>query len=134
MANYYCSSRSNYFRVKNATAFRHWAESLGIEVHEKLGTAGYFAVFPARDDDTGAFPNTNPTTEKEIDFAAELSAHLADGSIAVILEVGAEKLRYLHGHAVAVDFRGKRVQVFLDDIYELAARTFPGREIIPAEY
>jgi len=134
MANYYCNSRSNYFRVKDATAFRHWAESLGIETHEKLGTTGYFAVFPARDDDTGAFPNTNSTTEEEIDFAGELSAHLADRSIAVILEVGAEKLHYLHGHAVAVDAQGKRVQVFLDDIYELADRTFPGRKITRAEY
>lgn len=134
MANYYCSSRSNYFRVKDVAAFKAWAATLGIDVHARQDAPDYFAVFPASDDDTGAFPILKPGTDEEIAFAAELSGHLADESVAIILEAGAEKLRYIHGHAIAVNALGEQVQLFLDDIYELAAKRFARREITRAEY
>jgi hypothetical protein len=58
--------------------------------------------------------------DDEIDVARELSEHLAEGSVAVLEEVGAERLRYLNGWAQAVDHRGEKITVTLDDVYAKA--------------
>ena len=34
MANYYATARSNYFAVKDETAFREWADHLGLTILE----------------------------------------------------------------------------------------------------
>ncbi len=39
---------------------------------------------------------------EDFDLVEELAQHLADGEIAVLVEAGAEKLRYITGDAVAV--------------------------------
>lgn len=132
MANYYATSRTNTFRVKDPKAFKAWAEKIGIKVHERADASG-FVLFPNDMDDCGTFPSYDSDAEDEIDFANQLSAHLAEGSVAVIVEAGAEKLRYVHGHAIAVDCRGRQVCVALDDIYTLATKEFGG-EISRAEY
>jgi hypothetical protein len=62
-----------------------------------------------------------------------LSTHLAEGSVAVIVEAGAEKLRYVHGHAVAVNSKGEQLCIGLGDIYEMAEKRFGG-EVTRAEY
>lgn len=132
MANYYCSSRSNYFLVKDPAKFLDWAARRGIEARQPMAGSDHFIILPNRSDD-GAFPNYDHDADEEIDFAAELAAHLHDNSVAVLLETGAEKLRYLHGHAIAVDARGKTVEISLDDIYAIAAQRFPGKEITRAQ-
>lgn len=55
--------------------------------------------------------------EQEIDLAAELSGHLAEGEVAVLKEVGHERLRALVGEATAVNCRGEKLSVSLQDIY-----------------
>jgi len=40
------------------------------------------------------------------------------------MEIGAEKLRYLTGVAIAVKHNGRVVEVTLSDIYRKAARAF----------
>jgi hypothetical protein len=40
------------------------------------------------------------------------------------MEIGAEKLRYLTGVAIAVNHKGRVVEVTLSDIYRKAARSF----------
>ena len=132
MANYYATSRTNTFRVKNQATFMAWAEKLGVTVHERHDGSG-FVLFPDERDDTGAFPSHDAEADEEIDFVEQLSEHLADGSVAVIVEAGAEKLRYVHGHAIAVNSRGEQVCVALEDIYELAEKKL-GAEITRAEY
>lgn len=49
-----------------------------------------------------------------------VAAHLVDGDVAVFLEVGAEKMRYLGGIAYAVNSQGESRTVSLEDIYEQA--------------
>jgi hypothetical protein len=127
MANYYASARSNYFKVKDAEAFKTWAASLpGLGVIEKPDDAeenpAWFAIY-SDDGDSGSWPywTTNEDGEDiEIDLPAELSEHLQEGEIAVLIEVGAEKLRYLCGHAVAVNWAGETEFLSLDRIYDLA--------------
>lgn len=133
MATYHASSRANFFRVKDAAKFLTWAERHGVTVHRPHRDGEYFTMMPD-DSDSGTFPNIDPDSDEEIDFPAELATHLHEDSVAVILETGAEKLRYLHGHAIAINAQGETVQISLHDIYTLAVRRFPGKEVTRAEY
>lgn len=58
--------------------------------------------------------------DMEIDLPAELAGHLAEGQVAVLEEAGAEKLRYLSAHAVAVNAKGETIHLDLSDIYDRA--------------
>jgi len=69
----------------------------------------------------------------ETDFLGELSRLLARREVAVVMEVGSEKMRYLIGYAAAVDARGRRIQIALSDIYRRCKETF-GIEPTPVEY
>lgn len=122
MANYYASCRSNYFRVKDATAFRSaMAQVDGIRIHENergfciLGNDGDGAGWPSYRND----PNDDDETV-EFDLFGVVAEHLLDNEVAIFMEIGAEKLRYLVGNAVAVNNKGRRREVSLEDIYEKA--------------
>jgi hypothetical protein len=69
----------------------------------------------------------------ETDFLGELSRLLAPREVAVVMEVGSEKMRYLVGYAAAVNARGQRIQIALSDIYRRCQETF-GIEPTLAEY
>lgn len=49
-----------------------------------------------------------------------VAAHLVDGDVAVFMEVGFEKMRFLVGQAVAINAAGEHRTVSLDDIYASA--------------
>jgi hypothetical protein len=104
MANYYASARSNYFAVKDEVKFEAWAAQrhLGIwkQNVEVVGGLPYnlFAIYSNED---GGWPSYSVDLETEtecgdFDLFDELSDHLADRQIAVLMETGAEKLRYLN--------------------------------------
>ena len=141
MANYYATARSNYFAVKDAQAFRDWADGLGLTILEPdpkdKAADGIvrFGIAPG-DDDGGSWPTSLSDAEtgysEDIDVAGQLSAHVADDEVAVLIEVGNEKLRYMTGFAVAVNSHGAFVVVDLETIYE-AALTL-GSNITRAEY
>ena len=134
MANYYGAARSNYFRVKDIQAFKCWAEGLDLKViHGTDQGNTTFALLPPHWSDDGCFPSYKPDTNEHIDLAAELSLHLDTDSVAIIIEIGAEKLRYLHGHALAINASGETVTVQLADIYNIAATKLKG-EITHPEY
>ena len=138
MATYTSTARTNYFRVKDVDAFNKWIKQFsGLEkiVHETQGTIG--VLF-----DDGV-PNVRWETEKdadgneqdvdvEIDFMEELGLHLADEEVAVLQEVGNENLRYVSGCAIAVNNKGERRQISIDNIYDLAKEL--GGNITKAEY
>jgi molybdopterin biosynthesis enzyme len=58
--------------------------------------------------------------------------HLHDEDVAVLMEAGAEKLRYVSGWAVAVNSKGDLVEIGLSDIYEKAKHL--GKNITQATY
>ena len=66
------------------------------------------------------------------DFENQLIAQLVDGHVAIIIEIGYEKFRYLNGYAVALNSKGERRLVNLDDIYKIASEI--GTSITRAEY
>ena len=56
----------------------------------------------------------------EVDLPLIVSRHLTYDSVAVFLEVGAEKHNYILGYADAINSLGVRKSIDLDDIYTLA--------------
>ena len=142
MANYYATARSNYFAVSDEQAFRDWATLLGLEIlepthHDKVADGiRRFAISPSNCGDSGAWPTSlyNDDTDDfdDIDVSEQLSAHLADNEVAILMEVGNEKLRYVSGSAVAVNNKGQCATVNLDDIYQAARKL--GSNITRSEY
>lgn len=136
MANYYEKARTNYFNVKDASAFDKFIAlfngSIEVMPHETEGTLALLF-----DEETG-IPITYYDHEAEdwveIDFVNELAKHLTDDSIAVIEAVGSEKMRYLTGYAVAVNSQGYRLDINLSDIYGRARDFFGVKEISTASH
>lgn len=143
MADFHGSARSNYFRVKDEAGFRQWVATRGLEVWEK-GSVGqeprFFAIAPARDSDNGMFPEWDYDEAEdewhEVDFAAEVADHLAEGSVAILMMVGSEKLRYLRGCAWAIRAGGGVLRMDLDEIYGLVEKEWnvPREEVTPCSY
>ena len=135
MANWYGAARSNYVKVKDEQAFRDAMASLAVEVvtHGE-GADTTFAVLARTDD--GGWPSSRGIDDEdddELDIAFALASHLADGEVLVLMQCGHEKMRYLDGYAEAIRNDGERVCVSLNDIYQLAAKTF-GVEVTRATY
>ena len=56
----------------------------------------------------------------EIDFPKCVSFHLADGEVAIFMQIGWEGMREIGGFAQAINSKGEMVEITLDDIFELA--------------
>jgi hypothetical protein len=126
MANYYGYARTSYFEVNDLEAFRAAVEPLEVEVVVEDGHPERVALLSNED---GGWPdqywNEAEQTDVEVDLVSLVADHLADGWVAVFMEVGHEKLRYLFGIAVAVNASGEVRKVDLTDIYRLAAQLGP---------
>ena len=142
MANYYATARSNYFAVKDEVVFRQWADQLGLKIMEPshrdkvADSIRRFAITPGDHTDNGSWPDSLYDEESDevhdVDVQEQLVAHLADDEVAVLIQVGSEKLRYVDGSAVALNSQGESVSIDLWYIYELA-RTLGGK-LTRAEY
>jgi hypothetical protein len=119
MANYCATARSNYFRVKDAAAFEAWCDERFLDYWQDTARERY-AISASGEYASGSWPWYDHSTDAEIDIAAELVPHLHPKDVAVLIEVGSEKLRYLIGQAVAVHASGRIDRVSLDDIYDRA--------------
>ena len=135
MANYYGQTRSNYFQVKSAVKFKAFCKRYDLEVIDQKSekdpdiTRYGFMV-------DGSIPSGYDNKRGdwiETDFLKELSQHLVKGEVAVVMEVGSEKMRYLVGYACAVNAKGEHIEVSLNDIYRKATEAF-GVEPSRAEY
>jgi hypothetical protein len=125
MANYYGMARTNYFKVKDRHLFEEWLAKVPdttlIERGNMVGISMY-------ESDNGCFPSfffdddhDEPT---EFDIIAELSKHLAEGEVAILIEVGHEKARYACGWAAAVNDKGKKITINIGDIVNKAEKKF----------
>ena len=133
MANWQGTARSNYFRVKNEDAFRTWVERTPPLVYFTHAADDHlFAIGSETGWPVTAY-NQAEDEEIEIDLPMELSLHLAEDQIAILMETGAEGLRYVTGFAVAVNERGEQVSLHLAEIYQRAIDRF-GIEPTRAEW
>ena len=135
MANWYGTSRTNYFKVKDREAFNTWVSTLGGDLYVFEGEAGRVGLGANTAD--GSWPTSCFDDETndyvDIDFVFELAEHLVENEVAIIMVSGAEKLRYITGYAVAIRSDGRELQINLDDIYELVNHKW-GVEPTRAEY
>lgn len=118
-------ARTNAFRVKDADAFRTWADNLGLVVREVSGhiEGRRFALYPGSLHDDGLFPTMQPAEDGEgdveVDYAKELSAHLAEGEFAFMVHCFNEGSDHLGGAATAIAWDGRSLSVSTDDIYRM---------------
>lgn len=129
MANFEAVSRTNYFKVKDPKAFE--AAMVGTNLIVWAAADGVFGLAY----ENGGWPSDREVNDEieEFDLLQTVSAHLAEGQVAVFMTAGYEKLRYVVGEAYAVDHKGDVVGVALTDIYDLAAKQFGVRPSV-AEY
>lgn len=140
MTNYISSCRSNYFEVKDAQAFKKEMESVPEVEVEMSGTwPNVFCLFVVHHDGAG-WPvyKYNEVTDKwdEFNIFNTVARHLVDGEVAVFMEVGSEKLRYLIGYALAINNKLESREISLYDIYKIAQDELAdnGRTVTLAEY
>lgn len=124
MANYYGSARSNYFVVKDEEAFLLDMEKIPGIIIERGKVDASFCVL-GDDGDGAGWPSggydEDNDVEFEIDIVESVYPHLADDEVAIFMECGAEKLRYVSGYSIAVNNKGETETISLDEIYELGA-------------
>lgn len=136
MANYIAQWRTNAFRVKDAAAFKQDMTELPVEVVTQ--DDGRFVLLRSLDDDCGSLPteiwNEETGDSEELDLPGLVATHLKPGEVAIFMEVGYEKLRYLVGYAYAINSEGQTQQVDLTDIYTKAQVLVPGKKVARAEY
>jgi hypothetical protein len=143
MADWSGTARSNYFEVKDLAAFKTWLESHSLSLLEDDADPSKPSTkvgFSAANTDHGAWPSSicNEETDEneEFDLVSGLWQHLVEGQVAILMEVGSERYRYVTGQAIAVRWDGRVIHLSLNDIYEKAAREFgvDVKSITPAEY
>ena len=133
MADYEGWARSNYFKVKDIEEFKAFLEGRGLEILGEL-EEGNIAICPR---DGWGWPACYTSDEGEevgLDLAAELGPHLAHGQVAILMEAGHAKLRYVYGSALAIAWDGRTERQYLSDIYKLVERTFGVSSVTVAEY
>ncbi len=135
MAEWYGSARSNYFRVKDIDEFRKLCKLWNITLitdEKNPPRVGFLC-----ENNNGGLPNyryEDSECGEEFDFdyfLSELSALLMDDEVAVMVEAGVEKLCYVTGCAVAINSKGDKCSISLDEIYERAKAI--GENITKAE-
>jgi hypothetical protein len=120
MANFYGTSRTSYFKVKDEAAFKTWADSLeGVRVgRQETEKEGVLCCLLA-ETESGEFPCTQYVEEDDgfidSDFPEGIASHLEEGWACTIIEVGAEKLHYVQGYAAVVTSEGVIKSIELND-------------------
>ncbi|MCY1718571.1 hypothetical protein OVA26_16665 [Microbacterium sp. SL62] len=145
MSNFIASARTNRFRVRDIDALKADLATYGVEAatfddvnrgaefvlvdESEQYLAGSvslysFGAWPSFDEDGIAMrldlDDETPVPDKFESLHALVASHLVDGEVAIFIEVGAEKMRYLGGVALAVNAAGETRRVDLDDIHGLA--------------
>lgn len=119
MANFYGQGRTNYFIVKDGEKFENQINSLGEGISPSIelikDERGWCLLF--EDGIPTYFYDEESGEEYEVDMETIIKENLADGSVCVMMEVGAEKLRYLSGWAVAFNNKGETKTIDLNHIY-----------------
>lgn len=118
MANYSAAARSNYFKVKARAAFLEAIRPFDIQLAD--GPNGLCLLSNAE----SGWDWYNPRTDEPILPEELIGPHLQDGEVCILMEAGAEKLRYISGYAEAFDNTGKRITICLQDIYPMARKEF----------
>jgi hypothetical protein len=124
MANYYGKARSNYFAVTDEQAFREDIAKCNVHLLERTTEDGQtlFGVMDSDDDEMDtcmAWSADDDTDETEMTWGEFFQKHLADGWVAILMEIGSEKHRFLVGYATAYNNKGEERFIDLSNIVNL---------------
>jgi hypothetical protein len=146
VANYVECGRTNYFLVKDPAAFLQAMEGIpNVEVITKVAlnedgsednsTLTYYGLIA--DNGESGFPTDMWSEEDKdyvsIDLPAMVANHLLENEVAIFMQIGQEKMRFLTGHAEAINCHKIRRVVSLTDIYGLA-KQLTNQTVTLAEY
>ena len=139
MADWYGTARSNYVKIKDMDGLKAAIEPFPISISKGDDENEGKVCFLSDDGDSGGWPGhayDEDDNEIEFDPAVQICPFMEDDQVLVMMESGAEKLRYITGNAMAFNAKGDSVRVNLNDIYKKAAETFGASadDITAAEY
>lgn len=125
MANYYATAISNTFQVKDLHKFVDELQAITTQIAIIIeDEANNKLCLHAASLDENGWPSyiydEETNDDLEFDIAEFVSKHLVPGSVAVFMETGAEKTRYVNGYAVAINSEGNSIYITLNDIFERA--------------
>lgn len=137
MSDWYGGSRTNYVKIKDMDGLKKALEPFDLEIVEDRDSPNSIALLP--NSEYGDWPTwayTEDGEEIELDPVGHICPFMEEGQVLVIMEAGAERLRYISGWAQAFTWDGRFVEVSLHQIYEKAAQEFgvPLTTITPASY
>lgn len=126
MANWYGTSRSNYVKLKNIPILEQLFEVRVVQKSDQnlwaVLSEDYHGGTPYcdRDEDNEAFFEKHGLDEYiTLLDVIHLFLEPEPDNVFVWITAGAEKLRYITGHALAIDHTGTILnRVSLDDIYD----------------
>ena len=101
--------RSNYFAVKDRSAFEAWCQRLSLVVITKEPDLVGFVGSMHESGIPWSFEEVVEGEERatEIDFIGEVGRLLADDHVAMVLEIAHEGNRYLNGMGYAINSKGQ---------------------------
>ncbi len=122
-------SRSNYFRVKSFKAFKAICDANGLTLLQSKS--------PSRRTEVGFVisDGKNAPGESFETFKKELSSVLQQGEVCVVRTVSFVEgtMDELNGWTVAIDSRGRELQVDLDHIYQMVETRWEQGDVAPTE-
>ena len=124
MANWYGAARSNYVRVKDKDGLIEALDPFPIRLaHNPDGLTCFLPE--TEDGDFPGFAYTEDDEEIEFDPQNHIVPFLEDNEVLILMTSGAEKLRYITGHATAYHPDGEQVlHINISDIYGLVKQTW----------
>jgi len=140
MANYVGHARSNFFAVVDEAAFDLFCAKWGLyKIEDAANGVGFYpddAVWedhslPDAPRASWRAAHEEPDDDGYIaddyeyegpDLLDDLAPLLAGDNVAIVMDVGHEKIVYVRGSATAINNRGERESMSLEDIFDRAAR------------
>jgi len=134
MSTYYGSCLSNFFKVKDLEKFEEWIskfpelETFGPELGAVEGETKDYVAFGSTEIGIPEYMPTEDGEDIEVDFISDLYKHLQEGEVAIVQEIGNEKLLYFTGYSLVIDWQGNTKYFSIADAYDWANEKY-GREI-----
>ena len=134
MADYLGESRTNFFQVapEKVEAFKLWVSKMPLELVEHEGEG-----FCLLSNHKGGWPTWQPDDNdmEGVDFAQQISQWLVPGTVAIMIEVGNEKLVALNGYTCAAHANGELVEVQLtNELMQKISSKWPDAKVATPKY
>ena len=127
MANYVSTTRTNYFHVKDAEAFRGFMDNVSgdnLKLWDEKDDKGDTVFAFGCEGSIYGIQNEDENDNYDL-FIENLQEYIADNDAVILTETGHEKLRYVSGYASIIT--GTDIQhVNLDDMALSKAREMLG--------